>query len=344
MLGRAITLLLALVLVVPAAASGRMTIVYDEEGPAARVFDAIADTGGSEDAYRQEPGRGGTFRPFDGDHRIAKLQDEDLRGLSAERIADVLRSEIDSPDEEEAGAHMVAIDEIGNTFRDERRRPRYKTVVVRGKRYRIAEHNDIRVTRSGWKLIRRKPPAPEPAPGDPGVQLSEAMRILADEPSPWGGSYASRVHFYLAPALVTSIGLGRGQHFTLGRSGSTHIRPGWRGVFPGLALAGGVWLQMYHGHGAPVSAAVWRRAPGRLAAYLKRHGGSAERVHLVFTGSTSAPPGARGCGSPTECEWRLASRGATRRILDNGPGVYRLGGRTAAWTREYREYFSAAGR
>ncbi len=66
MLGRAIGLLLALVLVVPAAASGRMTIVYDEEGPAARVFDAIADTGGSEDADAQEPGRGGGGRPVGG--------------------------------------------------------------------------------------------------------------------------------------------------------------------------------------------------------------------------------------------------------------------------------------
>ena len=152
-----------------------------------------------------------------------------------------------------------------------------------------------------------------------------------------------------SPAGEITLNMGiTGPHYTLGAA----CAAGNIGLIQGaqmlqldevdVALAGGVWLQMYHGHGAPVSAAVWRRAPGRLAAYLRRHGGDPRRVHLVFTGSTSAPPGARGCDSPTECEWRLASTGATARILDNGPGVYRLGGRTAEWTREYRAYFSGA--
>lgn len=337
MLTRALALGCAALVAVPALASARMTIIYDEQGPAARAFAGVASVGAADTAFRQEPGRGGAFRESDGEFRIAKVNDEELRGRSAEQMAAVLKREIDAPDETEASSHLVAIDEVGNYFRDAKAKREFKTVVVRGKRYRIAKQNDIRVTKGGWRLIRRQAPPPEPEPGDPGVRLSEALEILDQMPSPYGGSYASRVHVYLAPALVTSIGEGRGAHFTLGRSGSNHIRAGWRGVFPGLAKTGGVWLQMYHGHGGSVSAKVWNRAPARIAGYLRRFGGSADTVHLMFTGSASEPAGATGCSSPMECQWRLASTGPTRAILANGPGAYLLGSAAGEWAAHYRD-------
>lgn len=330
----------AALMAVPALASARMTIVYDDIGPASTLFTSPGGLGEADGAFRQEEGSGGVFRPDGASFRIAKVNRRELEGLSAEQIAEVLRREIDAPDEAEAGSHLVAVDEIGNHYRDDPARTEFKTVLVRGKRYRIAKHNDIRVTRNGWQLVRRQAPAPEPQPGDPGVVLSEAMEILDGQESPWGGTYASRVHFYLAPSLVTSIGEGRGEHFTLGRSGSTHIRPGWRGVFPGLARGGGVWLQMYHGAGYAVNARVWQNAPGRIANYLTRFGGSPDRVHLVFTESATPPAGSpAGCGSPMSCMWTLAKGGTTAAVLANGPGVYQVDGEAAEWLREYRAYF-----
>ncbi len=338
MLRCALATVLAAALLVPAMAQARTTIVYDDQAAAARVFAGLAGDPVAS-VLRQEPGRGGAFAGGEGRRRIAKINDEELHGRSAAQMAAILKREIDAPDEGEANAHIVAVDEIGNHFRDVRATRAFKTVVVRGKRYRIAVHNDIEVTRKGWRLRKRTPPAPRPRAHDPGVRFSKAMEILARTPSPYGGSYASRVHVYLAPALVTSIGEGRGRHFTLGRSGSTHIRAGWRGLFPGLARAGGVWLQMYHGDGGSVRASVWRRAPGRIAGYLARFGGERSRVHLVFTGSRTAPAGAGNCGSPMRCQWALASRGATRAILENGPGAYRLGADADEWVAGYRAAF-----
>jgi len=280
MLRYALAPALAAALLVPAMAEARTTIVYDDQAAAARVFAGLAGDPVAS-VLRQEPGRGGAFAGGEGRRRIAKVNDEELRGRSAAQMAAILKREIDAPDEGEANAHMVAVDEIGNHFRDSPAPRAFKTVVVRGKRYRIAAHNDIEVTRTGWRLRKRTPPAPRPRARDTGVRFSKAMKILAETP----------------------------------------------------------WLQMYHGHGGSVRASVWRRAPGRVAGYLARFGGDKSRVHLVFTGSRTAPAGAGACGTPMRCQWALASRGATRKILENGPGAYRLGADAGEWVAGYRAAF-----
>lgn len=270
--------------------------------------------------------------PADAAIRPETMTDEHIESLSADGMAATMRRAIDSARQPGFTPHVIAIDEIGNTFRDPRPRTTYKTVNVRGSQYRIASHNRIVVTRAGWRLIRSPPEPVEPGPEHPGSRFSAAMAILADTPSPWGGSYAERVHLLIAPAMVTSIGAGRGRHFTLDRGRSRAIRAAWRGVMPGVARAGGVWLQMYHGGRRSVSAHQWRRAPGRIAGYVARNGGDRKRVHLLFTSVPTAPAGISRCGTPMACQWAAARASAsTRAVAANGVGAYRLGGDTREW-------------
>lgn len=249
----------------------------------------------------------------------------------------MLRGEIDRARTPGRTHHVVAIDEIGNAFRDPRPDTDFRTVTVRGNTYRIASHNRIRVTPGGWRLVRNPPDPTPPGPEHPGSRLSRALAILAEQPSPWGGSYAERVHLLIAPAMVTAIGAGNGRHFTLDRSGGRAIRAAWRGVMPALATAGGVWLEMYHGGRRPLSARMWRTAPGRIASYVARHGGDPARVHLFLTSVTGPPAGIRRCGGPMSCQWAAARRSKrTRAVLANGVGAYRLDGDAGAWLAELR--------
>jgi len=78
-----------------------------------------------------------------------------------------------------------------------------------------------------------------------GQNLLEAMRQLDQTPSPWGGSYASRIHFALAPGPATSVAYGYGNHRTLGRDGSNGRR-NYFDVFRAMSYGGGVWIEMYH--------------------------------------------------------------------------------------------------
>lgn len=275
--------------------------------------------------------------PDDAVVRPTTISDEKLAGLSTEEMASTIRRAIDESERPGFTPHVIAIDEVGNHFRDPPPRTRYRTVTIRGTRYRIASHNRIVITRNGWRLVRDPPEPTRPGPDHPGTRLSRAMGILAEKPAPWGGTYAERVHMLVAPAMVTSVGAGRGRHFTLGRTGSRAIRRAWRGVVPGLTRAGGVWLQMYHGDRNSVSALQWRRAPGRMAKYLARHGGDPARVHLLFTAVSRPPAGVTNCGGPMACQWAAArASGATRAVLANGVGAYRLDQDAAGWLRELR--------
>lgn len=280
----------------------------------------------------------------DGVLRPATVDSTSLVGLDAGQIARRLRREIDRDPEPGFTPHVIAIDEIGNEFRDPAPRTRFKTVRVAGRSIRIASHNRIVSSGDGWRLLRRPPTPPVPGSDHPGSRLSAALSVLAGIRAPWGGgSYAERVHLLIAPAMVTSIGAGRGPHFTLDRSGSRSIRPAWRAVFPGLAKAGGLWLQMYHGGSRPLSRLHWRRAPGRIADYLVRHGGDARRVHVLFTTVTGRPAGTSACGSSMACQWAAArSSGDTRAVLANGAGAYRVQ-EASAWLRGYRRSLGAAG-
>lgn len=298
----------------PAAAHpGRLTLVYDTSDVVQRL---TAPSGGpglspARGALRQDPGGGGMFAPGDNArYRVAKVSGARLQGMSAEAMAATLRAEI-TGGSFGARSHMVAIDEIGRAYGD-----------------------------PVPAVPRRGAPLPPVPAGSPGARFTRAMRMLEAE-SPWGGTWASRVHVYLAPAVHTSIAAGRGPERNLGRDGKPH-RASWRGVMPGLALAGGVHLQMYHGLGgrrSALSAGMWRRVPGAFLGLFTRHGGDPTDVHLLFT-ETGVPRGASGCGSAVACSWRLAeSTPAGRLVLANGPGVYRIGAAAPAWLREYNRRF-----
>lgn len=316
MLALGLAVLLALALAGAPRAGASVSLAYDRA---------------SADAIVQ--GTAGTARVI----RPAIVQDEPLRTMSAPEIALTLRAEIDAERPAGVTPHVVAIDEIGNAFRDPAPVTTFTTVSVRGKQYRIASHNRIRVTEDGWDLVRSTPEPPAPEPTDPGPRLAEAMGILAAWPAPWGGTYADRVHLLIAPAMVTSIGVGRGEHFTLDRTGSRQIRRAWRGVMPALTRAGGVWMQMYHGGRAPLSMRQWRRAPGRLADYMARNGGDPARLHLLITAVTGIPAGMTGCADPMGCQWSAAlSSELTRAVIANGVGAYRLEGQAPGFINGLR--------
>jgi hypothetical protein len=296
----------------PAAAHpGRLTLVYDERGVVERLAAGPGALTPARGALRQDPGGGGMFAPGDNArYRVAKVSGARIQGMSAPAIAALLRAEI-TRGSHGARSHMVAIDEIGRPFGE------------------------------APPAVKRKGGGPGPVlASSPGARFAAAMRML-DTPSPYGGTWASRVHVYLAPAVHTSIAAGRGPHRNLGRDGKPH-RPTWRALMPGLARAGGVHLQMYHGVSggarAPMTAGMWRTVPGAFLGLFTGAGGDPTDVHFLFT-SAGTPAGARGC-TGVVCAWRLAeSTAAGRTVLANGPGVYRIGPEAGVWLREFNRRF-----
>lgn len=138
-----------------------------------------------------------------------------------------------------------------------------------------------------------------------GRQLNEAMAHLERIPSPWGGSYASRVEFAVAPAVSTSVTAGLGPNRTLGRDGLVHRRD-YRDVFSAMARAGGVWLEMYHftldRRMVLFTAAEWRDVPVGVASFLRARRSWRDPlsyVHLLLgqTEGDGAPPG-QACSTP----------------------------------------------
>jgi hypothetical protein len=327
----------------PGTDGGPMLILYDTQESVWDMVYPRASAGpgltAARGAFRQDPGPGGLFSEDgnDSDHRIGKVSAEELVGLSAQAMADRLKAEIDAA-EHGATSHLVAIDEIGNKFNDGRVRIKYRNLSVRGKKIRVAAHNKLVITPTGYRIQKGKAPVPAVQPTSNGARLAEAMRLL-DVPSPYGGTYAERVHLYLAPAFGSSIGTGLGEHRHLGRDGKPH-KATWRGVMPALALAGGVWIEMYHySHSTgtySMSAREWKLVPARFGSYFRTFGGNVDRLHIVFTGARKRPAGApRSCGEPMACQWKLArSTKAGRAMLANGPGAYRVGSSATAWLRE----------
>jgi hypothetical protein len=337
--------------VVPSlAAAQRMSILYDDQEAVAALTGPSGPgpaIGIDRGAFRQDPGVGGLFDPRgrDAAYRIGKVSASELTGLSPEAIADRLADEIDAPEHDNASG-LVAIDEIGNAFNDGRVRIRYRYEKVRGRTIRVSSYNRLVVTKTGWRLAKGRVPLPTIAPESPGAKLSDAMALLAARPYPTGGSYAERVHMYVAPAFVTSIAAGRGPHRHLGRDGKPH-RATWRGVMPALARAGGVWLEMYHHSRAQgvtaFTAPEWRIVPRRFTSYSRRFRVDRSRLHFVIAGTPAPPRGASGCGSPMECQWALAGRTpAGARILANGPGAYRLGAQAGEWRAAFNRAFGGA--
>lgn len=334
----------------PAAGSERMSILYDEQAPVRALTDPAgpgAPLTAERGAVRQDPGPGGIFDPQGRDDafRIAKLSTSEIEDLSPEAMADRIQDEIDDPEQPNSSG-LVAIDEIGNTFNDGRVRIMHSTKTVRGKRIRVSTTNRLVVTRNGYRIVRGPAPLPVVSPASPGARLSVAMRLLSERAHPAGGTYAERVHLYIAPAFSTSIALGRGVHHHLGNDGKPH-RATWRGVMPALARAGGVWIEMYHSYGgqgiSPMTAREWRVVPRVFSAYASRFGADPGRFHLLMTAASSIPAGAAGCTEPMACQWRLAaSTPAGARLLANGPGAYRVGGQAGLWRQEFNRVFGTS--
>lgn len=318
------------------ASAGAMSILYDRD-PAVQAIVTPTDgqRGLSPDrgAHRQEKSGGHLFYgPADAAYRVAKVNARDLKDLSAKQIASRLKVAIDHG----CGAfgcasHLVSVDEAGASMSDgppPEAPPR-----------RFA-------SRAAARAAGPYPSVPLP-PVDPdslGARFSKAMAML-DRPSPYGGTYASRVHVYIAPAMSTAIAVGRGPHHNLGRDGKPHFTT-WRGVMPGLARAGGLWLEMYHGSPgsgtSAMTATEWRNVAPKFLSVSSRYGGGWDQLHFVFTGGTALPKGApAGCG-PTAmtCSWTLASSTSTnRRVLANGPGAYAVGAAASEWLANFNLRF-----
>jgi hypothetical protein len=148
------------------------------------------------------------------------------------------------------------------------------------------------------------------------------------------------VHVYLAPAFITSVANGRGAHFTQDRRGRKPVRAGWIGVAEGLALAGGVHIEMYRKPGLPVNALEFARGPQRVANYLEnRFGGKRSRIHLALSKADAQPAGGGGlCGDlgPMACQVQLASRGANAEFFQNGLTLFRVDEQAGAFLAAYR--------
>ena len=138
-----------------------------------------------------------------------------------------------------------------------------------------------------------------------GMRLRQAMVSLSRQQSRWGGSYASRVQFVLAPGPATSVAAGYGPNRSLGRNG-VPIRRNYRDAFAAMALGGGVWIQMYHYSRAAgltgFTAAEWRDVPTGVASFLRAVRSTRNPltyVHLVLTTTPGdgLPPGAP-CSTP----------------------------------------------
>ncbi len=288
-----------------------MSIIYDSAVVTHQLVFPVSGRGLSpaRGAFRQDPGGEGVFAPGNSaPDRISKINASLFTTLDSVSIANLIRAQI-VRGTYGALAHMVAIDEIGVSYGE-----------------------------PGPAHPRRGSRLPRIDPNCVASRFSQAMQLLNATESPWGGTWASRVHVYIANGMTGSIARGLGPLHNLDRLGRPRY-PTWRAVMPGIAVAGGVHLEMYH-LGAqgimPIPASQWHQTPRAFLALLARYQGSASRVHWVFT-STAMPPGApAGCGSPMTCSWVLAeSTTLGRMIVQNGPDAYKLGGYAADWLQQF---------
>jgi hypothetical protein len=299
--------------------------------------------------FVQEPNVGHLFAgDSDRAYRLSGLHVEQLLAAgTGPAMASMLRRRIDEhdcpfPPYGNAGCRsgLVFVDEIDYRFAE--KAPNLNTPAWRGRTSRAQP--------------KPKFPnyVPQPRPGQPGYELSVAMGILAATPYPSGGTYASRVHFYIAPGVVSSIGVGRGAYRNLGRDRRPHFRS-HEGVRAALQLAGGVWLEMYHFHRrsgtrTPFSTREWMDYPARFAKHLTGPGSRvadpvlAGKVRFLMT--RGAPPYVRGapavCRSPRRpqrCQFALAQLPQNAPMLANGVGQYRMEGNEREWRGQVHRLF-----
>jgi hypothetical protein len=181
------------------------------------------------------------------------------------------------------------------------------------------------------------------------------MEILGATPHPSGGTYAERVHLFVAPGVVSSIGVGKGPFHNLGRDRRPHFRS-HEGLRRAFQLAGGTWLEMYHyDHGGrgryPFNTAEWAAYPWRFAQYMTAPGidvqpDPAMLAKLHFHMSNGMPKNKGGapaeCANPATpqgCQFALAARANNATILANGVGQYRMEGNEAEWRGHVKRLF-----
>ena len=289
--------------------SGALAMLYDID-PAVRevVHPSDGATGltGPQGARRQEPSNSGLFGADDEQWMIGKVKLAEIIDMSTAAMVDVIQGAID-----DSPSHVIGIDEVTTSAADP------AAPNAKGAR------------------------APAPDPNSAGGRFAAALAAL-DAPSPYGGTWASHIHVYLAPAMTSAIAAGRGPDRNLGRDGRPHFRT-YRAVFGGLSHVAGVWIEMYHGLGvtmtSPFTVSEWRSAPAAVGAEFRRAGGDMSRLHMLVTGSDTYPRGGTlptGCVTPQACVWALAeSTPAGRQILANGVGGYRLAQSARAFLAEW---------
>ena len=280
----------------------QLNIVYDNLFAANQILDAEAGLA------PLTPNRGGvrqSARTSSSPWGASRLNGTALATQSAPEIADALRRAVDrscgavprrSPPPECGGSGLVTVDEITPAYED-------------------------------WGAARRA----EENRDSPATRLSDALKTLQRR-SPWGFSYASRVHLYLSGTVATNIARPR------------PAGPRFKQLAPSLVRAGGVWIEMYtgsEGSGAVAfSKADWRTVPGAVA----RLAGGNDGLHFVFTRARRVEravdaSGAR-CASPMACQWALAeSTQINRIILRNGVAAYRTSDQASDWLKEYNRRF-----
>lgn len=299
--------------------------------------------------YVQEPNVGHLFAgDADRPYRLSGISGTALLAAGdATAMARLLRSRIDADDCHfapwgSAGcqSHLVFVDEIDYRFAE--KGPNLNARAWAG--------------RTSRNQPRRKFPnyIPRARPGHAGYELAKAMEILAGLPYPDGGTYAERVHFYIAPGVVSSIGVGRGRYHNLGRDRRPHFRSheGLRGAF---RLSGGVWLEMYHFNRAtrtrsPFNTYEWSVYPWRFALYMTAPGAAAPdpalmaKVHFHMTRGMpkhkgGAPAECANPATPQGCQFALASSVKNQGILANGVGQYKMEGNEAEWRSHVKRLF-----
>lgn len=216
--------------------------------------------------FRQEPSNsaGDAALAGGGAQRMTKVNGATLARKDVDAMVAMLKSAVDRTCTTPAGvstcsARFVGVDEIGAAFGTEPGRSDADT---------------------------------------PGQRLRRAMARLSGIPflGPGGGSYARRIHFYVAPGVSTSISAGLGPRRTEGADGVERRRD-YSEVMAAMSRAGGVWLEMYHypGRGrprTPFTAAEWRDVPTNFASFLRAKSPTSRDplnyLHFVLTETAGA--------------------------------------------------------
>ncbi|MFZ4756300.1 MAG: hypothetical protein ACOYL4_09865 [Miltoncostaeaceae bacterium] len=240
-----------------ATVTNRMSILYATDPSVRDILAGSSQMPGLPWLFRQEPSNSGPGAQLGvgNSQRMTKLNGASLAKMTVTKMVSALMKGVDRICVTPAGintcpAHLLAVDEIGAAFG----RPE-------GDLYLNA----------------------------PGFRLELAMKILARTQSPWGGSYASRIHFYLAPGVSTAIAAGRGPAHNRGADGKVKW-PDYSSVIDAFTTAGGVWLEMYHyptrgSARTPFTSTEWRTVPTAVAAFMAERGieHPLQSLHFVMT-------------------------------------------------------------